>query len=124
MSRSTLSDAKDPASGIARVLNLSPSDDRFRFYLNEATRRLVETGELFYGLFARYQFCVTDSCLTWPRQIATIESAAVCNNPITIRNQWFEFLESSSGLQTADGLCNSNPCAGWPYAGNCGGQQL
>lgn len=106
------------------MLNLSPADPRWLGYLNEAQIRLVQTGEIFHGLYARYQFCVTDSCITWPRQIATIEAAAVSNNPITIRNGWFEFLESGYGLSTGSSGCDSGNCSsGFPF-GNCSGQQL
>ena len=92
--RTRLANAKQTSSGIARVLNLSPDDSRFTDYVNEAIQRLVQTGELFHGLFARYQFCVTGGAVTWPRHIATIESAASGCTPITIRNEWFEFLDS------------------------------
>jgi len=118
MARTTLANAKDPTSGIARVLNLSPTDDRFIGYLNEAQQRLVQTGELFYGLFARYALCVSDGAITWPRHVAAIEAIAVSDCPITIRNEWFEFLQSASGLQD-DCSSGSTGCCG-----GCGGTQL
>lgn len=121
--RTKLADAKDPSSGISRVLNLSPTDARWLGYLNECQRRVVQTGELFYGSHARYQFCVTDGCITWARQIASIEAAAVCNSPITIRSGWFEFLESGYGLQNGGGTCSSGNCNSGPW-GHCSGQQL
>ncbi len=120
--RTTLANAKDPASGIARVLNISPEDDRFVAYLNEAQQRLVMTGELFYGQTARYQFCLTEGCITWPRQIATIESASVNGFSIPIRNGWFEFLESV-GLQGDASSCGDGSC-NWPFGNICGGTQL
>lgn len=121
--RVTLGNAKDPMSGIARVLNLSPTDARFTGYVNESIQRLIQTGELFWGTYARYQFCLTDGCLVWPREIAAIESVAVCSSPLTIRNQWFEFIDSV-GLQ-GDGSsgCSSGSC-GWPYGGTCGGGNM
>lgn len=118
MIRKTLADAKDPTQcGIAAVANVSPSDDRFVALINLATQNLVQTGEMFWGLHARYQFCVTDGCLVWPRQIANIEAAAVCDQPITIRNRWFEFLGTGVGLR-GDGSCNSNSdCGGYRGGG-------
>ena len=112
MIRRTVADAKDPTQcRLAAVANVSPSDDRFLALLNLCTQNLVQTGEMFWGLHARYQFCVTDGCLVWPRQIATIEAAAVCDRPITIRNRWFEFLGTGVGLR-GDGNCNSNSSCG------------
>lgn len=114
--RSTLSDAKDPSSGIARVLNLDPTDTRFSGYVNESQRRLLRRGK-FWGTYASFRMCVTDGCLVWPRQIAAIEAVAVCNEPITIRNSWFEFLENSAGLQGPSDCSGSHSCG-------CGANQL
>ena len=115
--RYTLANAKDPSSGLAAEMNVSPNDSRFTALLNQAIQNLVQTGEIFWGLHARYQFCVTDGCLVWPRQIAVIEAAAVCDRPITIRNRWFEFLETGVGLR-GDGNCNSNSGCGHHHGGN------
>lgn len=105
--RTTLADAKHPASGIARVLNLSPDDDRFTAYVNESERRLVTRLKSF-GTVTRYQICATEGCITWPRHIAAIEAAAVCDNPIPIRNGWFESLENGYGLQGDADCSNCN----------------
>lgn len=102
MRRLTLAQVKDPASGIARVLNVPPSDSRFVGYVNEAYEALVEEMKS-WGTVWKYQICVTDGCVTWPRQIAAIEAASVCSEPLTIRNHWFEFLDSGPGLQSDEG---------------------
>lgn len=123
--RVTLANAKDPMSGIARVLNTAPTDERFTGYVNESLHRLVQTGELFWGTYARYQFCVTDGCLVWPREIAAIEAVALDSSPIVIRNNWFEFIENSFGLAgDGSGDCHSGTCGGWPYSHGCSGSQL
>lgn len=100
--KSTMQDVLD--SGIPRVLNLSPSDPRIYRYCNEAIARLMTRGK-WVGTVGRFRFCTEDDCLTWPRQIATIEAVAVCDQPITIRNGWFEFLDSGYGLQES-GSCS------------------
>lgn len=106
MSRSTMQDVLD--SGIPKVLNLSPTDPRIYRVVNEATARLITRGR-WWGLSGRFRFCTEDDCLTWPRQIAAIEAVAVCDQPITIRNGWFEFLESGYGLQESSGCsCGAN----------------
>lgn len=112
MIRKCVSDAKDPTQcGIAQVANVSPDDDRFLAILNLSTQNLVQTGEMFYGLHQKVQFCVTDGCISLPRQIAAIESAAVCDHPIPVRNRFFEWLETGIGLRS-DGSCGSNSCGG------------
>jgi hypothetical protein len=100
--RATFQDALD--SSIPKILNLSPTDPRCVRYVNEATQRLVTRGK-WWGTVGRFRFCTEDDCLTWPRQIAAIEAVAVCDRPITIRNGWFEFLESGYGLQDSHGIC-------------------
>ncbi|MES2367025.1 MAG: hypothetical protein V4563_14210 [Pseudomonadota bacterium] len=54
------------------------------------------------GSVMRYRFCASNGCITLPRQIETIEAAAVCNNPITIRNGWFEFVEHGYGQRVEE----------------------
>lgn len=34
-----------------------------------------------------------------PRQIASLEGIAICGRPVTLRNQYFEFLETGAGIQ-------------------------
>jgi hypothetical protein len=45
--------------------------------------------------------------VTWPRQVANVISIAVDCFPYTIRNEWFEFLESGYGQRTSQSLCSS-----------------
>lgn len=95
-------------------MNLSPTDSRCLALCNEAQQRLIQNGEMFYGLFQRIQFCTDSGCLVLPRQIAAVESVALCDHPITVRNRWYEFLETGHGLR-ADGVCGD---------GGCGANQL
>lgn len=85
---------------IAKHLNLCPTDARVVEYINEAQRRLIESGK-WKGTYGKFTICATNGCITWPRQIETIESVAVEKTPGTVRNSWFEFLESGYGLMTA-----------------------
>ena len=82
---------------IAKHLNLCATDSRTTEYINEAQRRLIESGK-WKGTYGKFTLCATKGCIAWPRQIETIESVAVCETPGVIRNQWFEFLESGYGL--------------------------
>ena len=82
---------------IAKHLNLCPTDSRTVEYINEAQRRLLESGK-WKGTYGKFTICATNGCITWPRQIETIETVAVNETVGTVRNQWFEFLESGYGL--------------------------
>lgn len=90
----TLATAKDR---VAKHLNLCATDTRTTDYINEAQRRLIESGK-WKGTYGKFTICATKGCIAWPRQIETIETVAVCEAPGVIRNQWFEFLESGYGL--------------------------
>src|SRR6185436_7431943 len=101
-------------SRICIPLNLSPADPRLMLYVNEACERLFWTGENFWGLTQRFSMCVRNGCVTLPRRIASIESIWRCGQPLQIRNQWFEALESGPGLQTntnQNGSCSTGNCS-------------
>lgn len=104
--RTTFLDAKN--SRLPAVVNVSPEDDRFRQYLNEACQRLVQTGEKFHGLYGEFAFCVDQDCVTLPRQIANVEAVAVCGRPLTIRGSWFQFLQSGPGVSSGSSCTGSS----------------
>lgn len=89
----TLGSIKDQ---VAKVLNVCASDARVAEYVNRAERRLLPTGH-WVGSVRRYRVCTNDACLTWPRQIETIEGYTVDDHPGTIRNSWFEFIGNGPG---------------------------
>lgn len=89
------------ASRIPQVLGLCSDDVRVLDYANEAMQRLMSRGK-WVGTFQRMLICTSQGCLTWPRQVETIEAIALCDVPVTIRNEWFEFLSNGTGLQSAD----------------------
>ena len=92
--------AKVKASRIPDMLGLCSDDPRFLAIINEAHQRLMMQG-LFWGSYQTYQICVSsDGCLTWPRQVASIEALAVNESPITLRNGWFEYLQTGYGIRT------------------------
>ena len=92
--------AEVKASRIPDALGLCSDDPRFIAILNEAHQRLMMQG-LYWGSYQTYQICVgSDGCLTWPRQVASIEAVAVNEEPITLRNGWFEYLKTGYGIRT------------------------
>jgi hypothetical protein len=96
MANLTLSQAR---SRIAAAAGICTDDSRIVELANRAVRRLLQKGK-YAGTTVRYRVCVTDDCITWPRQIQTIEACSVNDGPIKIRNEWYEFLESGPGIQT------------------------
>ncbi len=99
--RFTLKDLKN--SRVPAALGISPDDSRLVAWLNEATERLLYTGK-WWGTVARFRMCASDSCLTLPAQIATIEAVNICGQPTTVRDFWYEFLENGPG--SAEGRPN------------------
>lgn len=97
----TLAEARER---IASAAHLCSDDARVVKFANRAVRRLLRKGK-HVGTTIRYRVCVNSDCITWPRQIQTIEAIAICKRPNKIRNEWFEFLEA--GL----GIFGSNSCS-------------
>lgn len=93
----SLSDAR---STIGRVIGDCSTSSRVVDYINEATRRLLHEGK-WVGTYGKFRICTTgnesDSIITWPRWLETIETFSVCNHPGTIRNEWYEYLGSGPG---------------------------
>lgn len=71
--------------------------------VNTAQRRLLfcrEAGdEGWYGSWAEMAFIVDSNnpFITTPREVARIEMMTVCNHPIQIRNQFYEYLTFGNG---------------------------
>lgn len=105
--RLTLSEAR---STISRVLGICTTDSRVADYINEATRRILYEGK-WVGTYGRFRICTdgneSDSIITWPRRLETIETVAVNDRPGVVRNQWYEWLDSGPGLldsESSNGL--------------------
>lgn len=84
-------------NAIGKAAGLCPTDSRVVDYINEAVQSLLPKGK-WVGTFQRYVICTNKNCIVWPRQIETPEAMAVCNRPVVIRNEWFEFLENGPGI--------------------------
>jgi len=104
MNRVTLGSLKVSLNN--RLANYCNDDARLTDLINRACERLLYEMKS-VGTFSRYRVCVNNACITWPRQIETIEAYAVCGRPGTVRNGWYEFLENGPGVQSATS-CNGN----------------
>tara|TARA_B110000438_G_C15812320_1_gene650226 strand:+ start:92 stop:1108 length:1017 start_codon:yes stop_codon:yes gene_type:complete len=88
---------------VAKMLSMASTDSRVVNYINEAQERLHYMGK-WPDTYARYSVKNSNGTITWPRQLETIETVAIDNNPAVVRNEWFEFLESGVGLIDSTGL--------------------
>lgn len=85
----------------AKCLNLNSSDARVLDYTNRGCERLLYKCGKSVDTVARWTVCVVNGCLTWPRDIETIEAWASCDDPGTVRNQFFEFIDNGPGQMSA-----------------------
>lgn len=81
--------------------------------VNEAQERLIFAGgEVgWWGSWAKMIFNVdslTDPFVTLPRTVARLINLDVCNFPVRIQNEFYEFLEAGIGLQPQVGCPNNN----------------
>jgi len=81
----------------AKVANYNSSDPRLLDLVNRGCERLLYDAGKSVDTVARYTVCVTNGCLTWPREIETIEAWERCGCPGTVRNGFYEFLEYGPG---------------------------
>lgn len=92
---------------VAPSINLCSTDERVVSYINRAQERMMAEGD-WLGTWALYRICVNSSCLSWPRPIERITMLNICDQPVPVRNQWYEFIENGPGYTKAD-----NTCAPW-----------
>lgn len=93
--RRTYGDVKD---AVAAQIGTCSTDPRTLTYANNAVEVLMSRGR-WVGTYQRYRICADKKgCLTWPRQIETIEAWALCNLPGIVRNEWFEWVQGGPGL--------------------------
>lgn len=93
--RTTLAQAKD--SRIAAALGICSDSDKFVQILNEAQQRLLSRGK-WVGTYGQFSLTVNGGFVAWPRQIETVEGMTICDSPIALRNEWFEFSLAGPGF--------------------------
>jgi hypothetical protein len=76
-------------------------------YVNSAQRRLLTCREVgdegWYGTWAEMAFIVSRSepIIVTPREVARLEAITVCDRPVNIQNQFYEYLEFGNGRMSA-----------------------
>jgi hypothetical protein len=84
-------------------------------YVNAAQQRLLyakEAGdESWFGTWAEVRLNVSRNApyITLPREIARLEAATVCDRPVPVQNQFYEYLQYGNGRMRKDWLrrCNT-----------------
>lgn len=105
-------------SRIPQSLGLCASDTgRLQSFVNAAQKRLMLAGgdRGWWGTWYQIALTATNGYVTLPRAVARLIDVAVCQEPIRIRNEWYEFLYAGWGLQPP------SACTGCPDV--CGNTQ-
>jgi hypothetical protein len=99
-------------SSLPGILGLCVADvTTLADYVNRAQERLLNAKEAgdegWYGTWAEMAFvvqtpnppqaCLTSANLTPPRQVARIEYMNICDRPVPVNNQFFEYLQFGNG---------------------------
>lgn len=93
--RRTLNDVY--LSLLPTALNLVPPDPRIAQYVNDATEALLIRGH-WKGTSDKATIQVTSQLITIPPHFETADQFALCNQPIPLRGQWFEFSPGGWGV--------------------------
>lgn len=118
--RLTVSDLQ--GSRLPTALNVCPTDERFYQWLNQAESLCLNQGK-FWGSIVEGQFCVRNFCLTWPREVATVEQIQICGNNIDTQGAWYSFTRILAATSRNSGawLSNSVNATGRNQFGQCAG---
>lgn len=99
-----------------RALNICRDSDRFPAWVNAAEESLLLYGR-WWGTIKVAQFCVTESCLVFPREVASIEQVAVDGVGIPIYTSFYQFFNTLTRVENCSGGCSSDNCGS---SGSCG----
>lgn len=94
--RLTVLDLKN--SRLPALVNVCPDDPRLIQWVNSFQERASNQGK-FWGSTQLVQFCLSDGCLVLPREVAVIESAKLNGVPMTMGNEWYQFVKPHACLE-------------------------
>lgn len=96
-------------TSISRVEGVCRDAAKVVALVNEAQERLLNRPDKPVGSLVLYRICFgSDNCLTFPRQIQTVEAFAICSSPGIVRPAWFQFI----GYPNGPGVLGPNSCPG------------
>jgi len=79
--------------------------DRVVECINSAVERLMIQAPADASVI-RMRFCVTNGCVTLPREVEYLLKVNVCSTNVPIQNRWFEFLAGGPGSLDFDNSCS------------------
>lgn len=77
------------------IAGYCPTDPAFIQLVNESVRRLMTRGD-WIGTILPIRACVTQGCVTWPRQVAQVRKINECRNNIGVKTVWWDYQEHSN----------------------------
>lgn len=89
----TLQEIRD--SNVANIAGVTASSDQFTAYVNEAVGRLLDRGD-WWQTVAAVNLCIKRGCVVLPRYVASIREMKSCGGYVPVRNEWYEFQDTSS----------------------------
>jgi hypothetical protein len=90
-------------------LCLPAQRSKFLSYLNGAEEEMQNYGR-WWGSITEAQFCIRKGCVVFPREVATIEQIAICGQPMTIENSWYQWTQNLATIASCGGSCSSDTC--------------
>lgn len=96
------------ASDVSQAIGIGTCDSRFLPLVNQAIQLLVQGPGIWWNCIYNYRIAVTDGLITWPREIATIETIASCGVPMQPRSEWFSFVSAGYGLRDTNAYCDDS----------------
>lgn len=90
---------------IGQPINLCADSPDLLSMLNEAMETLWPITEfpgkrIWYSIALTPDPCNNSLCVVWPRRIEVVDKIALCNWPLKVRPEWFEFSENGLGIHT------------------------
>ena len=106
--RLTVADLRnDTRYRVPTILGVCSTDSRILAWANRAQEALANQGRWF-GSIWEAQFCVTNGCLVFPREVATIEQIAICGQPMDYTNAWFSYTRQLANLRQCSSCSSSS----------------
>lgn len=105
MSKLTVANIKN--SSIPRTLSVCPDDPRLLQWANEAESRMLAQGR-WWGSIRLMNLCVTNGCLTQPREVENVEQMAVNGQPIPIYTTFYGFTQNLAVVNPCKGCASPN----------------
>lgn len=98
------------------VLNVPPDDSRIPQWLNGFQERALNRGR-WWGTTQLARFCISNGCLTLPREVAVIEQATLNGERLHMGNLWYQMIRPHVNHSSAGNIvglplnsCQSNRC--------------